>query len=343
MQVRLLGSGDEKNWDEYVTGFGGSSIYHYAGWKTVIEKSFGHKTYYWLAENNEGMIRGVFPLVHLKSQIFGSFMVSLPFFNYGGVCAEGKSVCSELVRAAVEQALKDGAEHIEMRHQLPMDFHFPFKTTKVSMRLVLPFNGEELLKAFRPRLRNKIRGSMKEGMITSIGQLEELDSFYEVFSINMRDLGTPVYSKEFFRNILTVFPENTWICSVYKHKQPVASGLLIGFREILEIPWVSSIRKYNPLRPNILLYWTVLQYACEKGFKIFDFGRSTPGEGTYLFKEQWGAKPVPLYWYYWMRNSGSLPELNPKNPKYKPAIEVWKMLPVGLTRVLGPTISKNLP
>ena len=184
---------------------------------------------------------------------------------------------------------------------------------------------------------------MKEGMITRIGQLEELDSFYEVFSINMRDLGTPVYSKEFFRNILTVFPENTWICSVYKDKQPVASGLLIGFREILEIPWVSSIRKYNPLRPNILLYWTVLQYACEKGFKIFDFGRSTPGEGTYLFKEQWGAKPVPLYWYYWMRNSGSLPELNPKNPKYKQAIEVWKRLPVGLTRVLGPTISKNLP
>jgi hypothetical protein len=124
---------------------------------------------------------------------------------------------------------------------------------------------------------------------------------------------------------------------------PVASGFLIGFKETLEIPWASSLREYNAQSPNMLLYWTALRFACERGFKTFDFGRSTPGGGTYRFKEQWGAKPVPLYWYYWMRNGGALPELNPNNPKYRSAIALWKHLPVGLTKVLGPFIVRNLP
>ena len=160
----------------------------------------------------------------------------------------------------------------------------------------------------------------------------------------MRDLGTPVYSKSFFKNILEEFPETTWICTVYtKDKQPVASGFLLGFKEIIEIPWASSLRTYNRYSPNMLLYWSSVKFACEKGYKVFDFGRSTPNEATYRFKEQWGAKPVQLYWYYWIRNGGTVPELNPGNPKYSIAITIWKKLPVSMTRIIGPSIVKNLP
>ncbi len=160
----------------------------------------------------------------------------------------------------------------------------------------------------------------------------------------MRDLGTPVYPKKFFNNILKEFPETTWICTIYtKDEQPVASGVLVGFKEMLEIPWASSLRNYNNYSPNMLLYWGVLKFACEKGYKVFDFGRSTPNEGTYKFKEQWGAKPLQLYWHYWLKNGGHLPELNPKNPKYQIAIKIWQTLPVGLTRLIGPAIVKNIP
>ena len=93
----------------------------------------------------------------------------------------------------------------------------------------------------------------------------------------------------------------------------------------------------------MLLYWTVFKFACDRSFKTFDFGRSTPDEGTYRFKEQWGAKPVPLYWYYWIGKGGELPELNPKNPKYRVAIAMWKKLPVSVTKVVGPSIVRNLP
>lgn len=97
------------------------------------------------------------------------------------------------------------------------------------------------------------------------------------------------------------------------------------------------------MSPNMLLYWSVLKFSCETGYRFFDFGRSTLGEGTYQFKKQWGAQSIQLYWHYWLREYGKLPELNPKNPKYQLAIRVWKKLPVSVTRILGPHIAKNLP
>jgi hypothetical protein len=117
----------------------------------------------------------------------------------------------------------------------------------------------------------------------------------------------------------------------------------LSHKDRLEIPWASSLREHNFCSPNMLLYWSALEFACDRGDRVFDFGRSTPGEGTYRFKEQWGAKPVPLYWHYWLRDGGALPELNPGNPKYRIAINLWKRLPVGLTRLIGPPIVKNLP
>ena len=123
----------------------------------------------------------------------------------------------------------------------------------------------------------------------------------------------------------------------------VASGFLVAFKDRLEVPWASSLREYNSYSPNMMLYWNILKFVCEKAFKLFDFGRSTIGEGTYKFKEQWGSKPLQLYWHYWLKKGSTMPELNPKNPKYQAAIRIWKRLPVSLTKIIGPSIVKNLP
>ncbi|MBI3805587.1 MAG: FemAB family PEP-CTERM system-associated protein [Nitrospirae bacterium] len=343
MAVCLFQPKDQPRWDEFVKHSPEATLYHQIGWKEVIEKSFGQRGYYWLAEDPTGKIIGILPVVHLKSLLFGSFMVSLPYFNYGGVCAQEDGTCMELMDAAIEEAKRAGAAHIEFRHQMPIETDLPVKTAKVSMRLELPASADVLFQSFDAKLRSQIRRPTKEGMEATIGGVEALDSFYDVFSKNMRDLGTPVYSKSFFKNIMDVFPGISWICTVYKEGVPVASGFLLGFKETLEIPWASSLSEYNRFSPNMLLYWTVLKFACERGFKTFDFGRSTEGEGTYRFKAQWGAKPVPLYWHYWIGKEGKLPELNPKNPKYSAAINLWKKLPVGLTKMIGPLIVRNLP
>lgn len=325
-------------------GSDASSCYHLIGWKDVIEKSLGNKTYYLLAEDSDNTITGILPLVHLKSFLFGNYMISIPYFNYGGVCADSDEICEQLFNKAVNIAKEQDTGHIEFRHTRHINNTFKEKTSKVSMRLELPNESEQLLKGLPSKLRSQIRRPTKEGMYSRIGKEEELDSFYTVFSINMRDLGTPVYSKKFFKDILTTFPDSASICTVYaKDGNPAASGFLIGFKEMLEIPWASSLRRYNKQSPNMLLYWESLKFACDNGYKQFDFGRSTPGEGTYKFKKQWGARPLQLYWHYWLKNGRAMPELNPHNPRYKMVINVWQNLPVWLTKIIGPMIVKNLP
>jgi serine/alanine adding enzyme len=248
-----------------------------------------------------------------------------------------------LLAEAVRDAGALGASHIELRHVAGMELAWPKKDHKVSMRLELPPRYEDLLKGFPPKLRSQIRRGEKEGMEVKVGEGNLLDEFYTVFSRNMRDLGTPVYRKHFFAEILRSFPKETKIAVVSLEEQPVAAGFLVGFRNTLEIPWASSDRRYARIAPNMLLYGSVLRYACEQGYRIFDFGRSTRDSGTYRFKQQWGAKPVQLEWHYWLRDGQPLPELNPQNPKFSFAIETWKRLPLPLTTLIGPRISKYLP
>lgn len=345
LQVRGFRDDDRPRWDAFVNQSSASSFYHLAGWKDVVEGSFGHRTHYLLCEDGQGAIVGVLPMVHLKSALFGSFLVSMPYFNYGGVCAESDAAVRMLVEEAIRLAKEEGVAHLELRETraLDNDLGLAVKSAKVSMWLSLPASAEALWKALGSKLRNQVNRPKKEGMTARVGGAEELDSFYEVFSLNMRDLGTPVYSKAFFRNILEAFPDSTRIATVYRGSEPAAAGFLVGFRDRLEIPWASSLRAFNKYSPNMLLYWSVLEHACERGYGVFDFGRSSPDAGTYRFKEQWGATPVPLHWHYWTKTGGALPELNPNNPKYKAAIEVWRRLPVAMTRLIGPSIVKNLP
>jgi len=183
---------------------------------------------------------------------------------------------------------------------------------------------------------------LKEGLTSRIGAKELLDDFYKVFSINMRDLGSPVHSRKLLALVLEVFSETARIIVIYKDGLPLAGSLVVGFGDILENPWASSLREYSRLSPNMLLYWSMLEYACEHGFRYFDFGRSSQDEGTYRFKEQWGAKPVALHWQYLSikgRRSES-PKLEKSN--FQRAIHYWQRLPVPLTRVLGPMIRRHI-
>lgn len=344
MTIRLCTEADRDRWNTYVMQSEEASCYHLMEWKDVIEKTFGHKTYYLFSEDYEGKINGILPIVNLKSLLFGNYGVSLPFFNYGGLCTDNDTISKELLAEAANIAQANRMKHLELRHVQNYQNGLPVKTSKVSMKLALPDSSEKLWNSFPSKLRSQVKRPTKEGMYAILGREEELRSFYSVFSFNMRDLGTPVYSRAFFQNILHAFPDSVWISTVYtKDHIPVASGFLLGFKNTLEIPWASSLRSCNKYSPNNLLYWSALEFACNRGYKVFDFGRSTPGEGTYKFKEQWGAKPTQLYWHYWMRNDGSLPELNPHNPKFKLAIKFWQKLPVSLTNLIGPSIVKNLP
>ena len=334
---------EEAAWDGYVGENQKATGYHLTAWRHVVGRVFGHRTYYLMARDEGGMVRGVLPLVLTKSPMFGCFLTSMAFFNYGGVLADRADVRLALLSAAAETAKDVGAAHIELRQAEPLETDWPVRSRKVSMRLALPPDYETLLKAFPSKLRSQIRRAQKEGMDVRVGGKELLEDYYRVFARCMRDLGTPVYEKGFFQSIVEIFPKEVRLCVVSLKGMPLASGLLYGFRSRLEIPWAASDKRFSRLAPNMLLYSEVLEFACREGFKEFDFGRSSVDSGTYRFKQQWGAHPRQLYWYYWLAGGQSIPELNPGNPKFKAAISVWQHLPLPVTNLIGPHIVKYLP
>jgi serine/alanine adding enzyme len=330
-------------WDAYVTGHASATGYHLSAWRRVIESSFGHRGHYLTSTNGGGAIDGVLPLVRVQSRLFGDFLVSLPFVNYGGPCADSVEIERSLVQAAVELARKEGVRQLEIRTEQANESELQVRSRKVSMRLQLPASPEELWKALGSKLRNQIKRPERENVTIRIGRESELEAFYDVFALNMRDLGTPVYSKALFSSVLRELPESTWIVSVYLGETAVASGLLVGFRDTIEIPWASSLRSFNSIGTNVFLYWHLLKFSIEKGYRTFDFGRSTPDSGPYRFKRQWGAEPVPLNWQYWVPEGAVLAEVNPDNPRFDLPKRIWQRLPVPLTRLIGPSIVRNIP
>lgn len=339
--ITLLTNEDDA-WNQYVESSSAASLYHRTEWKQLINNVFGHECYYFYASNNNKKITGILPLVRLKSRLFGDFMVSMPYFNIGGAVANSMSIEQNLMQAANKYAEKIGSNHIEYRDDISRP-GLAVRSEKVNMVLSLPDNKDNLWADFTAKLRSQIKRPMREKTLVRVGGEENLDDFYDVFSRNMRDLGTPVYNKSFFSKILQQFPEHSKIIIVHLNNRPVAAAFLLGYKDTLEIPWASTIKDVNHLSMNMLLYWEVLKFAIKNQYQYFDFGRSSKDSGTFRFKQQWGAKPKQMYWHYWLPENVELPRLNPDNPKFALAIRVWKKIPVIITKWLGPLIVKNLP
>lgn len=329
-------------WDEYVQRKESATIYHQAGWKRVIEKSFGHRPYYLVAREEE-KIKGILPLFLLKSRLFGRFLVSLPFLNYGGICADDEETISLLFEKAVEVAKAEGAEYIELRYLGDSKQNdLPTKTNKVTLLLRITEDLDLFWKNLEKRVRNRIRKATKEGLVIKKGH-NHLDDFYGAFAVGMKEHGIPVYHKSFFKNVIEIFNGNSEIFVAYKAGKVIGAKLTMRFKDTLYLIWGSYPRKYRQYAPNYLLTWEAIKYSIDNGLTFVDFGRCTNGLGTYDFKVNWGAQPKQLYWQYWLNGTSKIPELNPNNPKYNMAIKTWRKLPLFVTRMLGPGIAKNIP
>ena len=339
LTVAAATSADALAWDSFVASQRNATGYHAWAWRGVFERAFGHQTIY-LVARREASIRGVLPLVQINSRLFGRTLTSLPFLNYGGVLGEDQTAAAALVDAAADIARSTRCRHVELRHRHRRFAHLPDKQHKVTMLLPLEHAGWERLDK---KVRNQIRKAQKSGLTVERGGVELLPDFYAVFARNMRDLGTPVYGRIFFEEILRTFPVQAHLHVVRLASLPVAAGLTYQSGETLEIPWASSTRAHNHLCPNHMLYWSVIEYATAIGCRVFDFGRSTPDEGTYKFKEQWGAAPLPLHWEYALVSAREMPDASPANPKYAAAIAAWQRLPLPLANALGPLIVRSIP
>lgn len=328
--------------DAYVSAHPLGSSYHRAAWLDVISRAFGHSTKYLTAEA-EGRVVGVLPLVFFRSRLFGRFTVSMPFLNYGGVLADAPPIEQALVTRAIEETRRTDGSHLELRHTRQQFDTLTPKRHKVAMTLRLESDAERQWNALDRKVRNQVRKGEKSGLQADSGSAELLTDFYAVFAHNMRDLGTPVYDRRFFDEVLAVFPNHSRLFIVRSGRRPLAAALVHWHGRTIEVPWASALRESNSVSANVFLYWQMLRFAVERGFQTFDFGRSTPDEGTYKFKAQWGARPQELVWEYWTAEGHDMPALNPANPKFGLAIRAWQRLPVRVATALGPRIVRNIP
>lgn len=332
-----------EGWDDYVANHPDSKIYHLREWNDLVRDSFGHEVAFVSLSQND-IIEGVLPLTIFKSKLWGRYAVSLPFVNYGGPLVRDSNSIGSVFEYLEKFRNENQLSFIELRLEAPVETNAPCKHHKVKFILELPPRHEDLWTSFKAKLRSQIRRPMKEEMYGKKGRLDLLDDFYRIFTINMRDLGTPPLPKSFFGDILVRFPENAFIVTVYsRNNQAVGAAFLLKYKDTLEIPWASTISKYNRFSPNMLLYWESIKLGIEQDCLFFDFGRCTPDSGTYRFKKQWGAEERQLYWYYILPDTAKLPELNPNNPKLRIFVRVWQKIPLSLTTYLGPKIIKNIP
>jgi FemAB-related protein (PEP-CTERM system-associated) len=341
---RLLFDREWALWDAYVANVAITNTYHYAVWLHIIQEQFGHQGIIWAAFDEQSRIIGGIPLVILNSRIFGRYAVSMPYFNYGGVLSEYFNVAQALLESAAVLCEQLNLRHIEVRcMQSGLLDSSRVSSKKSSMLLALPSSEAQLDHQLGAKVRAQYKKALDHAPQIAFGKIELLEAFYSVFAQNMRDLGTPVYAKSWFARLLEEPSLNCHLAIVQMYGKPVSAGFLIGHGNMLEIPWASTVRKANGWNANMWMYRQILGFAIEQGYQYFDFGRSTTDAGTYKFKRQWGAKPYAHYWYYLLPPGGQIPSLNPDNPKYALAINIWKRLPVWVTKLIGPPIVANLP
>jgi FemAB-related protein (PEP-CTERM system-associated) len=310
----------------------------------VFEGGLGHTCRYLVAtRGRDDDIAGVLPLVEVRSPLFGRALSSLPYVNYGGVLASDAEASTALLNHAADIARQRSLAYVLLRHRTRQCPDLPARTHKVTMLLPLEKTAESMWSGLDRKVRNQVRKAEKSGVTVESGGHELLNEFYAIFARNMRDLGTPVYGRTLFDAILTEFPHDARLHVARLNGMAIAGALSYAYGDWIEVPSASSLREHRSLCPNHVLYWSIMTKAIEEGRRTFDFGRSTPNDGTYNFKEQWGAAPVPLFWEYKLRGGATLPSDDRHSSKFQATIEAWKRLPVPIATSFGPYIARLVP
>ncbi|MBC7404381.1 MAG: FemAB family PEP-CTERM system-associated protein [Cytophaga sp.] len=339
VNVHLMQVDDTEKWDAFVLSCPEASFFHRAGWQAVIERSFGHKTWFYYAET-EGQIVGVLSLAEIKSALFGHSLSSLPFCVYGGVAANNEDARAALNAAAIDLAKKLNVGHLEFRNIEAKNPDWLAKDLYVTFRKEIDPDEEKNMLAIPRKQRAMVRKGIKLGLQSELDQ--DTERFFYAYSTSVHRLGTPVFSKKFFRLLKEIFSDDCEVMTIVKDGRTIASVMSFYFRDEVLPYYGGGTSEARDLAGNDFMYWELMRRACVRGYKIFDFGRSKLGTGAFDFKKNWGFEPTPLHYEYKLHKSAAVPDNNPLNPKYQLFIKMWQRMPISLANLIGPHIVKNL-
>jgi len=337
--IKTLDGQNYLRWDTFVQENSDATFFHLSGWKTIIERAFGHKTYFLYVEN-KGKITGILPLVHINSLLFGNSLVSIAPCVYGGIVASDEQSYLELDKEACHLAEELGVDCLEMRNRVKKAPDRPHKELYVTFRKELDADVEKNFLAIPRKQRAMVRKGIEAGLSSVIDN--SIDRLYRAYSESVRNLGTPVFSKKYFQALKDVFADQCEVLTVEHNGHPIASVMSFYFKDEILPYYGGGTDLARELKGNDFMYWEVMRRAVEKGIKVFDYGRSKIGTGSYSFKKNWGFTPQPLFYEFYLVKSKAIPDINPLNPKFRLFIAAWKRLPLVVSQVVGPWLSKDL-
>ena len=332
----------EEIWTDYIKRSPQASIAHQIGFRKVIREGLGNTPIYLMVRDGDA-VAGVLPLFSVRTWWNVRYLISVPWLDYGGICADDPDAEALLLHEAKKIAEREKAVFIEFRSEHKTKQALADLDQRVTFLMDLNPDSEALWKSLDSKVRNQVRKSHNSGLTVHYGHLELLDEFYRVFAWKMHELGTPVWGKKLFAGVLKEFPDSVEIVLVKQGDTTVTGALLLAHKDRLYVPSAASYRKYLKMCPYHALYWSVIERGCRTGFKYFDFGRSSINSSTYHFKKQWVSTPTPLEWQYSLHRISEIPQINPSNPKYRLAKWLWMRLPLPAANLLGPFVIKNFP
>lgn len=337
--VRAMQSQDAARWDEFVFNCPQATFFHRAGWRTVLEQAFGHRTHYLLAER-AGQLVGVLPLTEIKSRLFGHALISNVFCVYGGIAAMDHAARDALDSAAQNLARELGVGHLEYRQLQPLHQDWPRQDLYFTFRKAIEPEVEANMLAIPRKQRAMVRKGIKNELTAEIDA--DVSRFFALFADNVKRHGTPALPKRYFALLKQTFGADCEVLTISHEGVCISSVLTFYFRDEVLPYYAGDNPSARHLAANDFKYWELLRRGCERGYKIFDYGRSKRGTGQFDFKKNWGFEPQPLYYEYFLVNATAVPEHNPTNPKYRLFIEMWKRLPTPVANLVGPHIVKHL-
>ncbi|UCV01925.1 FemAB family XrtA/PEP-CTERM system-associated protein [Dechloromonas denitrificans] len=343
MIIKQLAPSDEGNarrWDEFVFACPEASFFHRSAWQGILRDVFRHPTYFLYAEQ-AGEIQGVLPMAHVKSLLFGNALIAMPFAVYGGIAANNQDAAQALEDEAQRLAKTLDVEHLEFRNVAPRHSDWPTQDLYVTFRKEILPDVEANMLAIPRKQRAMVRKGIKNDLVSTVDR--NADRFFKLFADNVHRHGTPAMPKRYFDTLLKVFGNDCEVLTVTAPDgQLLSSVLSFYFRDEVLPYYAGDDESARHLAANDFKYWELMRRSCERGIKLFDYGRSKTGTGPYAFKKNWGFEPQPLHYEYCLYKRDGIPQNNPNNAKYKLFIEAWRRMPIGLANWLGPHIVRNL-
>src|SRR5688500_1918737 len=337
--VHLLRPDEAQRWDEFVLSCAEATFFHRAGWQAVIERALGHKTWFLYAKSG-GQIQGVLPLAEINSRLFGHSLSSLPFCVYGGIAANSEPARDALDLAAQKLAAELQVDYLEYRNLKPWHADWPGKDLYMTVLRELASEVEQNMNAMPRKQRAMVRKGIKGGLESVIDN--DTGRFFTAYSASVHRLGTPVFSKRYFRLLKEVFAEDCELMIIVNGGRTIAGVMSFYFRDEVLPYYGGGTSEARDVAGNDFMYWELMRRACERGCKTFDFGRSKRNSGSFDFKKNWGFEPQPLHYEYQLHRAKAVPDNNPLNPKYQFFIKAWRKLPLSLANLVGPHIVRNL-